>query len=108
MDINKELIPTKLDFFCSIGETIITINSSVNNIIIRIQPYIFHFLVDINKKLIYSKLNSPSNIRAMVTPSNITMLSQSFPFFTNTNRDLTYSVNINTLSIYSRVEDRLA
>ena len=73
-----------------------------------IQLYLFHPLVDINKKLIPFELNSFSNIKATVTPSNVSALNQSFPFSANANKDLTYFSDIDTFSICFRVEDRLA
>jgi len=75
VDINKKLIPTEFNSFCSIRETVITINFSVNNIMISIQPRLSYPLVNINKKLIPPKLNSPSGIRVMVTPSSVSVLN---------------------------------
>ena len=65
-------------------------------------------LVGINRRLIPSKLNSPSRVGATVTFSSVSTPSQPFPSFTNANKDPTYPSNINTPFIYSRVEDRLA
>jgi hypothetical protein len=75
VDINKELIPTKLNSSCSIKEIVITTNPSVNNIMISIWFYLSHPLVDINEKLIFSKLNSPSGVRATVTSFSVSVLS---------------------------------
>ena len=74
MDINKELIPTKLNSSYSIRETVITTNSSVGNIT-SIRPHLSYSLVDINKEPIPPKLNSPSGIRATATPSSVSALS---------------------------------
>ena len=108
VDINKELILTKLNSSCSIREMVITTNPSVDNIATNIQPHLFHPLVDIDEKLIFSELNSPSGVGATATPFNVSVLSQPFSFFANANKDLTYFVDINTLLIYSGVEDGLA
>ena len=61
----------------------------------------------INERLISPKLNSPSGVRVMATPFSISTLSQPFSSSINANKDLTYPGNINTPSIYSRVEDGL-
>jgi hypothetical protein len=107
VDINKELIFTKLNSSCSIKEIVITTNPSVNNIIINIQSHLSYPLVDIDKKLISPKLNSFSSVRATVISFNINILNQTFPSSINAIKDLTYPNNNNTPSIYSGVENRL-
>jgi hypothetical protein len=63
--------------------------------------------VGINKRPIPPKLNSPNGVRATATPSSVSTPSQPFPSSVNANKDPAYPSNINTLSIYFRVEDRL-
>jgi len=75
MDINKELIPIKFNSSYSIRETVITTNSSVDNMTMSIQPRLSYPPVDINKKLIPPELNSPSSVRATATPFSISALN---------------------------------
>jgi len=73
-----------------------------------IQPRLSYSPVNINKKPIPPKLNSPSSIRATATFSSVSALNQPFPSSANANKDPTYPSNINTFFICFRVEDRLA
>ena len=105
IDINKKLIPTELNSSYSIGEIIII--TSVNNITTSIQPYLFYPLININKKSIPSEFNFPSGIKATTTLFSISAPNQFLFFSASTNKDPTYLSNINTLFIYSRVENKL-
>ena len=96
MDINKELIPTKLNSSYSIRETVITTSSSVDDMTTSIQPHLSHPSVDIDEKPIPPELNSPSGVRATATPSGVNALSQPFPSSANANKDLTYPSDIDT------------
>ena len=72
-----------------------------------IQSHLSHSLVDIDEKPIPPELNSLSGIGVMATLFSVSMLNQPFPSSANANKDPTYSGDINTLSVCSRVEDVL-
>jgi len=67
--------PTRLNSSYSIREIVITTNPNVDDMMISVRPYLFYPLVGINKRPIPPKLNSPSGVRATVTPSSISTLS---------------------------------
>ena len=107
VDINKEPIPTGLNSSCSIGETTITTNSSVDNMTTSVRPHLSYPPVGINERPILPELNSHSGVGATATPSSVSTPSQPFPSSANPNKDPTYPGDINTSSICSRVEDGL-
>ncbi len=107
ININKKPIPPKFNSFCSIKKTVIITNSSVDNIVTSVWPYLSCPPVGINRKLIPPEFNFPSNVRVTMTFSSVNTSSQPFPFFANVNKDLTYFSNINTPFIYFKVKEKL-
>ena len=107
VDINKEPIPIGLNSSYSIGETVITTNSSVDDMMTSVWPHLSRPPVGINEMSMPPELDSPSGVGATATPSSVSTPSQPFPSSANANEDPTYPGDIKTPSVCSRVEDGL-